>query len=124
MSNTSNVCMATFSPMIPILSFDRNNIISAADETQDFEGNLCTISSKTNNLISLGVTATLDDNGVNVINNPLYSTKIYYRWEKMDSGQNWVPYVSADANPDEWDFTSPDKLSLSTRKFFDERMHE
>lgn len=28
------------------------------------------------------------------------------------------------ANTLEWDFSSPDKLSLSTRKFFDERMHE
>lgn len=43
--------------------------------------------------------------------------------DEMESGSigEVVRYF---ANTLEWDFSSPDKLSLSTRKFFDGRMHE
>lgn len=43
--------------------------------------------------------------------------------EEMESGSvgEVIRYF---ANTLEWDFSSPDKLSLSTRKFFDGRMHE
>ena len=43
--------------------------------------------------------------------------------EEMESGSigEVVRYFSDTL---EWDFSTPDKLSLSTRKFFDGRMHE